>query len=136
MLFPNVTIEQLRAAEQPQILTTLFNRLSALTKKQLIVFLVRVLDIDVETYELTELTESKDGPNGQVTRLYVTTDAMGTRLRSLRIDWTYYLNGPVDAIDLVTLDPDEKEISRRTIRHRPGPGNPLSLTAVTEITAP
>ena len=134
MLFPNVTIEQLRAAEQPQILTTLFNRLSALTKKQLIVFLLRVRDIDLETYELTELRESQDGPHGQVTRLYVTTDVLGNKLRSLRIDWTYYSNSPVDTIELVTLDPEDKEISRQTIKHPPGPANLVTLTTQEKIT--
>jgi hypothetical protein len=63
------------------------------------------------------VTVAEDGPNGQVTRVYVSKDALGNKLKSLRVNWEYYLTGEIDTIVLSDLDANDVVTVRRVIRH-------------------
>ena len=71
--------------------------LEALTKGEIIAAIVGDQD-------KTECTKSVDGPNGQISREYVTKDALGVPLKTERWDWTYGKDGVVAEISMTVLD--------------------------------
>ncbi len=91
MNLADVTLEKLRVATKAQILTAISNKLSALTKLQLVRLILRVGDRDVDTIlEISDPETGADCPHGRLWRLQVVRDIMGNKLRSTRFDWTYY----------------------------------------------
>lgn len=52
----------------------------------------------------TECTKSVDGPNGQVSREYVTKDALGVLIETEKWDWVYGKDGVVKEITKTVLD--------------------------------
>lgn len=117
MPFEDITLEQLRAATKEQIINVINNRLQNMTKKQIIILILRLVGVEIDTYELEETIDSQDGPNGQILRRYVRKDVLGNILSKLNIDWTYYDNGPVHEITLTDLDPSDNITAKRIIKH-------------------
>lgn len=117
MPFEDLTLEKLRAATKEQIITAINNKLQAMTKKNIIILVLRLVGVDIDTYELLGLVELDDGPNGQVRRRWTTTDVLGNKLKSLSVDWTYYPAGPVDEITIKWLDAADAVTSTRIIKH-------------------
>ena len=71
--------------------------LEALTKGEIIAAIVGDQD-------KTECTKSVDGPNGQISREYVTKDTLGVLLQTEQWDWKYDKAGVVAEITKTVLD--------------------------------
>lgn len=89
-ILSDLTLEDLRNATLVQIQTAIKNKLAGLSKKQLIILILKVADIDVENFEIQDKEEGKDGPNGQVWRIRTIRDVLGQIVRKERLDWTYH----------------------------------------------
>ena len=116
-ILSDLTFEQLRNATLAQIRTAIQNKLLTLTKKQLIILILKVSDIDIEKHEIQDREEGEDCPHGQLWRLRVIRDVLGNKLRSQRFDWTYYPEGPVDIITQSELNDLDQIISVRKTKH-------------------
>lgn len=128
MPFENITLDQLRALTKEQILTAISNRLAQLTKKQLIILILRIAGQDLNTWETTEQTQAQDGPNGQIARLHTTRNALGELIRSQTIDWNYYQTGEVNEITITGRDASDAVTARHIIKHFLDGRQPVLLT--------
>lgn len=70
-----------------------------------------------DTY--TELTESEDGPHGQVKRVHVTKNLLTDEVvETQTVDWTYYVTGEVKNITTSRQDKDDKPIGKtQVVKH-------------------
>ena len=116
-ILSDYTIEDLRNATLLQIQTAISNKLKNLTKRQLIILILKVVDIDIESFEIQDREEGADGPNGQIWKLRIFRDVLGNKLNSQRIEWTYYPNRSIDEITTIQFDAANKEVSRKVIKH-------------------
>jgi hypothetical protein len=118
-ILSDLTLEDLRNATLVQIQTAIKNKLAGLSKKQLIILILRVADIDVENFEIQDKEEGEDGPNGQVWRIRTIRDVLGQIVRKERFDWTYHpgIEGkrPVHLITKTQLDADGKAIGETEV---------------------
>lgn len=116
-ILSDLTLEQLRQATVTQIRTAISNKLANLTKKQLIILILKVADIDVEDMEVPDKEIGEDGVHGQISRLRVIRDILGNKLKSSKIDWSYYPGGEVDIITQSKLDALDAVINVKKIKH-------------------
>lgn len=111
-LIANLTLEQLRSATKAQIITGITNYLSALSKRQIILFLMdadRLPDAPALTY----------GPDGQPTK-QVDTDRdaeTGAMIGGRVVTWSYYPTGEVDTITISIRDASNAEVAKKVIKH-------------------
>lgn len=117
MIFRDLTLEQLRATTKEQIITKINDKLTSLTKKQIVEFIWGVKNVLTENLTLTELKQMKNSKNGQLLRVHETTDVLGKKLGSQKTQWTYYPTGEVDTIKISELDANDQVISTKTIKH-------------------
>lgn len=121
------TLPQLRDATANQITqakTAVKNKIDNMTKKQLIIFLLRVADIDIENMEVADREEGEGDSRGQLWQLRVVRDILGNKLRSTRFDYTYYPpqpggTQPRDTITITEMDANDKVISVKKLKHYP-----------------
>lgn len=111
MLDINLTPAQLRAMTRAQIRTAITDAVSAMTKREMIIWLIRadaVEDDPIDTYE-----------NGQIVRrVEITRDPeTGERMRGRVKTWTYYPSGEVDVITISNRDAADGEVSKKRIKH-------------------
>ena len=115
MFLENITLAQLRAATKAQIVTFITNKLTSMTKLQIVIWL---MDNVLEIADAQPEVIYKDG---QITRLTecIRDTYTGDVLRYKRVIWTYYdLPGnPVDKITIIIADPNMTVISKRVIKH-------------------
>jgi len=128
MPFEDLTIDQLRAATKEQIITRVTNLLTSLSRKRLCEFIWTIKDIDFADITLSALTVNHNVPEGQLIRVYETTDILGNKTGSTRIDWTYYPTGEVDTITTTELDALDQVISTQTIKHFTDGRQPVILS--------
>ena len=117
MPFEDLTLEQLRAATKEQIITKIVDKLTPMTRKKLCEFIWTIKGVRFEAISLSTLTVNHDVPEGQLIRIYETTDILGNKLGSTKTEWTYYPTGEVDAITITELDALDVVISTKTIKH-------------------
>lgn len=117
MPFEDITIEQLRAATKAQIITVIDNRLQNMTKKQLIILVLRVTGQNIENWTEEIQIQAQDGPSGQTIRQYQTKDALGNIISKRNINWTYYESGPINEIFIDHLDSADILTLRQKIKH-------------------
>jgi len=117
MPFEDLTLEQLRAATNDQIITRVVNLLTTLSKKRICEFIWTIKDVSFQPISLSTLTVNHDVPEGQLLRFYEITDILGNKLGSTKIDWTYYPTGEVNTITISELDALDTVISQKTIKH-------------------
>ena len=117
MPFEDLTLEQLRAATKEQLITKITERLASMTKKRICEFVWGIGNIVTDDLTLGDLVQSEDSTNGQVLKVYETTDILGDNLGSQKIEWTYYPTGEVDTITISELDALDAVISIKTIKH-------------------
>ena len=117
MPFEDLTLEQLRAATKEQIITTITGKLTSMTKNRICEFIWGIRNIVTDNLTLTNTTHREDSQNGQVIRVNETTDVLGTKLTSQKIEWAYYPTGEVDTITISELDALDAVISTKTIKH-------------------
>ncbi len=111
------TLDQLRQATVTQIRTAISNKIANMSKKQLIILILKVADIDIENLEIQDSETGQDGSNGQLWRLRIIKDVLGNKLRSQKIEWSYYPEGNVNEIWTYEFDSNDVEISRKGIKH-------------------
>jgi len=128
MPFEDLTLEQLRAATKEQIITRITTLLTSLSRKRICEFIWTIKDIDFADITLSALTVNHNVPEGQLIRVYETTDILGNKTGSTRIDWTYYPTGEVDTITTAELDPLGQVISTQTIKHFTDGRQPVILS--------
>lgn len=115
MLITDQTIEQLRAATVTQIRTALKNKIDLLTKKQLIEFILDFVDVFPSPLFWTYRKDKQP-----LTMLELSKDALGVKLGSRRVTWSYYgdeVGTPVDTITIETLDAADKVTVTRVVKH-------------------
>ena len=127
MPFEDLTFEKLRAATKEQIITTITDKLTSITKNRICEFIWGIRNIITDNLTLGDLVEKEDGPNGQLLRVYKTTDVLGVKLTSRKIEWTYYPTGEVDTITISELDALDQLISQKTIKHFTDGRQPIIL---------
>jgi hypothetical protein len=116
-----MTLAQLKAATAAQIAAAMTPRIAALTKRQLV-----TLELLVRDYDVNALPQIDDDPvvvrgaDGQVvSQVQVQRDALGVKLGSRVVAWTYYAaKGPVNTITTTQLDAADKEASRTVVKRR------------------
>jgi len=128
MLFEDLTIEQLRAATKEQIITKIVDKLTSITKKKVCEFVWTIKGVSFESISLATLTVNHNVPEGQLIRIYETTDILGNKTGSTRIDWTYYPTGEVDTITTTELDALDQVISTQTVKHFTDGRQPVILS--------
>jgi len=121
MTLSDLTLEQLRNATLTQIRTAITNKLGNLTKKQLIILILKVADINVENMEIQDREEGEDGPNGQIFRNQIYRDVLGNKLKSIKTEWVYYPGQEgrrqIDTITITEKDGDDKVVLIKEIKH-------------------
>ena len=128
MPFEDLTLEQLRAATKEQIITRINALITAMTKKRICEFIWTIKDIDLSPITLETQIVNHNVPEGQLIRVYETTDILGNKIGSRKIDWTYYPTGEVDTITTTELDPLGQVISTQTIKHFTDGRQPVILS--------
>lgn len=111
MLDINLTPAQLRAMTRAEIRTAIVDAVSAMSKREMIVWLIQtdaVEDDPIVTYE-----------NGQIVRrVEITRDPeTGARMRGRVTTWSYYATGEVDIITISNRDSADGEVSKKRIKH-------------------
>ena len=112
----NLTLAQLRAATKAQLITAISNKLAAMTKRQIVFFL---LDRDEQNRTVNDdpiVTCRKDGQIESQTEIERDVET-GAKTGSRVITWTYFPGGNVDTITISQRDAADKEIARKVIRH-------------------
>lgn len=117
MIFKDLTLKQLRASTKEQIITGIMGILTPMSKKLICEFIWGIRDIITDNLTLGDLVKKENGPNGRLLRVYQTTDVLGNKLSSQKIEWTYYPTGEVDTIVISDLDALDTVISTKTIKH-------------------
>ena len=112
MLITEQTIDQLRAATVTQIRTVLKNKIDTLSKKQLIEFIFDYAEHFPDPPIRTDRADSQP-----LTLLEVDKDALGAKLGTRRVTWSYYTSGEVDTITIETLDAADKVTATKAIKH-------------------
>jgi len=116
-ILSDLTLQDLRAATVLGIRTAITNKINGMTKKQLIILILKVADVDIENFEIEEKTVFVEGPEGEISRLMVSFDALGNKIKSHKIDRIYYPTGEIDTITLTELDALDVVKSVRKIKH-------------------
>lgn len=105
------TLEQMRKATKAQIINWITNKLQNMTKKQIIMLLLGIVNV----HRKPEIIYRFDG---QIeSRLEVIEDALGDKVGSILIVYSYYPGGEVDEIVISERDVDDAEIKRQVIKH-------------------
>jgi hypothetical protein len=102
-ILSDLTIQDLRAATLPQLKTVVINKINAMTKKQIIILILKVAYVDIENFEIEE---------GKI--VY---DALGNKIRSWSVDYIYYPTGEIDLIVLKKFDALDILIETKKIKH-------------------
>ena len=112
----NYSLDQLRAATRPQILTAISNHLSVMTKRQLVLWL---LDRDDQNSAVSDAPICAYRKDGQVeSRIEVERDVeTGARVGGRVTTWTYFPTGEVDTITISERNAADKETAKRVIKH-------------------
>ena len=138
----NLTLAQLRAATSAQIVTAITNKLNTLTKRQLIEFLLDVVDFP----DNPVCTYRADGQIASET--VIARDALGAKTGTRVITWTYFDKLPRTPVSVITvreLNTADAETSKRSIQHFADGSQPiatlviakpLALVVAEEIPAP
>jgi hypothetical protein len=126
--FEDLTLEQLRAATKEQIITKIMEKLKSMTKGGICEFIWTIKNIVFEDVRLETLTVKHNVPKGHLLRAFETTDILGNKLGSRRIEWTYYPTHEVDTITISELDANDQVISTKTIKHFTDGRQPAVLT--------
>ena len=119
-IFGDYTIQQLKDSTVEVIRTKFKAKLDLMTKKQLIILYLKGNDMDIENMEIQDREEGEDCPNGQVWRLRVIRDMLGNKLRSTRLDWSYYPTGTVDIVTTTEMDASDVVTSVKKLKHYGG----------------
>jgi len=82
--------ELLKSKTKEQILTIYNNRLSNLTKKQLIILALRIIGLDYNNWQETKRTTSTGDKRGQLVEIDELKDILGNKIGSIKREWTYY----------------------------------------------
>lgn len=102
-ILSDLTIQDLRAATLAQIKTAVTNKINGLTKKQLIVLILKVAGLDIENFEIEEKG--------------VVYDVLGNKIRSKKIEFTFYPTGEMDLIVLREFNNLDVIINVKKIKH-------------------
>lgn len=135
MPLADLTLAQLRAATKPQLITIIDNKLAAMTQKQLIAFIwgAVVPDDFVDADPPTVV----NGKNGPLSSLQVFRDALGAKVGSQRVTWSYYApSGAVDTIILEELDAADKVTKQRQVKHFPDGAQPVTTVTAAPVVGP
>lgn len=133
MNLADVTIEQLKAATKTQILTAISNRLSGLTKLQLCRLILRVADVDVDSLlTITDPPISTGDSRGPLLLIETERDLAGNKVKTKKIEHTYYPTREVDIITIKELDGSDIEISGKVIKHFTDGRQPI-MTSVAKL---
>ena len=111
MLDINLTPAQLRQMTRAEIRTAIVDAVSAMSKREMIVWLIQTDEVEddpIDTYE-----------NGQIVRRVEITRGpeTGARMRGRVTTWSYYATGEVDIITISNRDSADGEVSRKRIKH-------------------
>ena len=118
-ILSDLTIQDLRNATLVQIQTAIKNKVDNLSKKQLIILILKVADIDIEKFEIQDREEGEGDSRGQLWQLRVMRDVLGNKLRSTRFDWSYYPTGTVDIVTTTEMDAEDRVILIKRLKHYP-----------------
>jgi len=102
-ILSDLTIQDLRSATLAQLKTAVTNKINLMTKKQIIILILRAADVDIENFEIEENK--------------VVYDALGNKIRSWSIDYIYYPTGEIDLIILKKFDALDALIEEKKIKH-------------------
>jgi hypothetical protein len=102
-LLADLTIQGLRAATLAQLKTAVTNKINLMTKKQIIILILKVASVDIENFEIEENK--------------IVYDALGNKIRSWSVDYIYYPTGEIDLIVLKKFDALGVLIEEKKIKH-------------------
>ncbi len=127
MNLADVTIEQLKGATKAQILTAISNKLSNLTKLQLCRLILRVGGVDVDSLLLIPDPPISTGDSrGPLLFIQTERDLAGTKIKTQRVEHTYYPTGEVAKTTIRELDGLDVEISRKVVNYFTDGRQPIS----------
>jgi len=118
------TPQQIKDADVTVIRTKFKQKIDLMTKKQLIILYFKGNDLDIENFEIQDREEGEGDSRGQLWQLKVVRDVLGNKLRSTRLDHTYYPpqpdgTQPRDTMIFTEMDADDKVISVKKLKHYP-----------------
>jgi hypothetical protein len=102
-LLSDLTIQELRATTLVALKTAVINKINAMTKKQIIILILKVASVDIENFEIEENK--------------ITYDALGNKIRSWSVDYVYYPTGEIDLIILKKFDALGTLVEEKKIKH-------------------
>jgi len=102
-ILSDLTIQDLRAATLSQLKTAVTNKINLMSKKQIIILILKVANVDIENFEIEENK--------------IVYDALGNKLRSWSVDYVYYSTGEIDLIVLKKFDALDTLIEEKKIKH-------------------
>lgn len=109
--FTDLSLDQVRGLTKEQIIIGITNRLNNLTKRQ-------ILELVYKVTEESNVSSERYREDGQPTeKITVVKDILDNVIRKDKITYTYYPKGEVDEITILKLDPADKELSRKVIKH-------------------
>jgi len=129
-ILSDLTLEQLRNATLTQIRTAISNKLANLTKRQLIILILKVADVDIENYEIQDRSSEESWPDGQIKeRITITRDVLGNVISKEKMTVTYYdtKDRERDTMLFFKYDPQDMELSIRGIKHFPDGRQPKAF---------
>lgn len=110
----DLNLEELRRATLTQIKTSIKNKIDSMTKKQLIILILGVRNIDdVENLIFTKRVELKEDARGQLLEIDVTEDVLGNKVKTTKREYSYYGNDPKSPIRFIRTrhyDANDKEL--------------------------
>lgn len=123
-MFDNLDPEKLRSMIVDQLKTACKNWIDERTKRQLIILIMALKTLNIDNYEIQDREEGEGDSRGQLWQLRVVRDILGSKLRSMRFDYTYYPlqsdgTQPRDTITITEMDANNKVISTKKLKHYP-----------------
>ncbi len=129
-ILSDLTLDQLRNANLDQLRNAIQNKLASLTKKQLIILILKITDVDVDNLEIQDRPIEQYWPDGQIKeRMTITKDVLGNVLFKEKMTVTYYdtKNRERDTMTFTKYDPQDRELSVRGIKHFPDGRQPIAF---------
>ena len=127
-MFEGLTLQDLRDATHQELMQGIHFGLVNYPKKELCEIMWAMKTMVPFGMKIETLKINHNVPEGQLIRIHETTDILGTKTGSTRIDWTYYPTGEVDTITTTELDALDQVISTQTIKHFTDGRQPVILS--------
>jgi len=125
-IFGDFTIDQLKnillPLDKTQLLTLYNNKLSNLTRRELLVLALKILDVDMSLWEEMKRIVNTGDARGQLLEVDEVRDILGNKIKSTKREYSYYGDDPKsprDTITITEMDNLDQVVNVRKIKHYP-----------------